>query len=384
MGRAILALAVSGALIAAEQTPPGTGVIAGRVLDAATGRQVVSATVTVLTEHERSIEIPVVPSGNVIVSDAGSRVAQVLTESDGGFVVRNLPSGALLVQTRKLGWVEMTYGQRRPSDPPRLVHLKQAEQRTDLTLHVWRESLISGRVVDQRDQPIPNFHIRALSPTYRAGRRFWGGYLGATTDDRGEYEIAVPPGQFVLIAFPNSANSVSHLGPLREGRRWTFRPTIYPDATTMNQATPIVVGAAEERSGIDFHLSSVPSTHVSGSVLGPHGAVGRASVRAVRRGLEDLDAHSMLPIDLIAEADMDGRFTFASLPEGQYTLRALSLPEMPWMTHGIAPLRALPAGATLAAELPVDAEGPRVELALTAAEGARLRGEPHPASGVNR
>ena len=374
MRQAIVALAVSLGLIATGQSPAGTGVIAGRVLDGVTGRPVGGSIVTVLTEHGQPFELPVVPNNHVIFSDAGSQLAQVLTDAEGRFVLRHLPAGALLVQARRPGWNDTSYGRREPSDPEKLVRLKDGEQRIDLSLHLWRESVLSGQVVDDRSRPIPNIQVRALSPTYAAGRRLWGGYHGAMTDDRVEYEIAVPPGTFLVQAFSSAASSNSQLGSLHEGRSWKYRPTFYPDATTTSQAVPVSLAAAEYRTGIDFRLTAVPATRVSGTVLGPAEAISRASVVATPRGFEDLDLRSV-PIGVRTSADVNGRFSFVSLPEGQYALRTLSLPDMPWMTHGIAPLRELPSGSTRHGELTVSVEGAHLEVTLPTTEGARLRGE---------
>lgn len=374
MRQAIVVLVASAGLVTAGQSPAGTGVIAGRVLDGATDQPVGGSIVTVLTEHDQPAELPVVPNNSIIFSDAGSQLAQVLTDADGRFVLRQLPSGALLVQARRPGWNSTSFGQHGPSDPERLVRLKDGEQRIDLSLHMWREGVLSGKVVDERGRPISNVGIRALAPTYAAGRRLWGGYHGATTDDRGEYEIAVPPGTFLVLAYSSSARANSQSGWLHEGRRWKYRPALYPDATTISQAVPVSVGPDEERRGIDFHLTAVPATRLSGSVVGAAAGVSGATVLAISRGFEDFDQRSV-PIGVATSTDGNGRFMFASLPEGQYSLRALSVPDMPMMSHGIAPLRELPTGSTRHAQLTVSVEGAHLDVTLPTTEGARLRGE---------
>ena len=88
----LLALPVA---TAAQPVPPptlapGTGIIVGQVVDAATGKGVSSAVVTL----------------------AGSR--RVMSTTDGRFAFRNLPAGSHALTAAKSGYIDGSFGMRRP------------------------------------------------------------------------------------------------------------------------------------------------------------------------------------------------------------------------------------------------------------------------------
>ena len=167
---------------AAAQFPPGppplargTAVIVGQVVDAATGKGISSAIVTL----------------------AGSRRA--MTTSDGRFAFRALPSGSHSLSAAKSGYINGAYGMRRPDGATLPVVLADGERRGDIVIWMWRQGSISGSIVDEAGEPVVGIQVTALRRTTVGGRRrFAQGSVG-TTDDRGVYRISrLAPGDYAV------------------------------------------------------------------------------------------------------------------------------------------------------------------------------------------
>ena len=122
---------------AAAQFPPappplarGTAVIVGQVVDAATGKGV----------------------SNAIVSLGGTRRA--MSTSDGRFAFRALPSGSHSLSAVRSGYIGGAYGMRRPDGPTLPVVLADGERRADIVILMWRHSSITGSIVDEAGEPV--------------------------------------------------------------------------------------------------------------------------------------------------------------------------------------------------------------------------------------
>ena len=167
---------------ATAQFPPsppplarGNAVIVGQVVDAATGKGISSAVVTL----------------------AGSRRA--MTTSDGRFAFRALPSGSHSLSAAKSGYINSAYGMRRPDGATLPVVLADGERRGDIVIWMWRQGSISGSIVDEAGEPVVGIQVAALRRTTVGGRRrFEPGSVG-TTDDRGVYRLSrLAPGDYAV------------------------------------------------------------------------------------------------------------------------------------------------------------------------------------------
>ncbi len=167
---------------AAAQFPPappplarGTAVIVGQVVDAATGKGVSSA----------------------IVSLGGTRRA--MSTSDGRFAFRALPSGSHSLSAVRSGYIGGAYGMRRPDGPTLPVVLADGERRADIVILMWRNSSITGSIVDEAGEPVVGIQVTALRRTTVGGRRRFAQTGVGTTDDRGVYRLSrLAPGDYAV------------------------------------------------------------------------------------------------------------------------------------------------------------------------------------------
>jgi hypothetical protein len=171
----VLASAPQGALVLSQTGPappqppraPGapqvaaatsaTGLILGRVIDATTTRPVAGATVAVAAAAAPGPGGPFTP-------------ARVLTDSQGRFVLRNLPAGPVTVTAAKPGYVPGAYGKRSPSGAGQPLELADGEGRADVTISLWKFGVVGGRITDESGGPMIGVQVRILRRAIVAGK----------------------------------------------------------------------------------------------------------------------------------------------------------------------------------------------------------------------
>jgi hypothetical protein len=360
------------ALAAAPQLPADaqTAIVAGHVVDASTGRPVASAVV--------------IPYGTAtrVQSDDGSQTSapRALTSASGGFVIRGLRPGSLILHANKGGYLDAAFGQTRPGGYARTLTIEPGSRTVDLEIRIWRDGVITGTVTDESGDPAIGVRVVAFSATRVAGQRRFTAAGHATTDDRGVYRIAhLRPGDYAVgvpatqtsipaevndIFFSRAGSSAERLELGRElktidapvvpaGSRHaatvdgmivplaagTATPTSRPDGTLMvyptvffpsassaSQAATVSLEAGQERANVDLQLQLSRSARVAGILAGPPGMTSHVAVRLIGAGNEavgdGLDAAATI-------TDAAGAFRFTGVPQGDYVLSVVRAPRPP-------------------------------------------------------
>jgi uncharacterized protein (DUF2141 family) len=355
-------LALAGAADPQGADAPLPAIVSGRVVDAVTGRPVAGAVVTA--------------AGTAAV-DA---TAGILTNAGGHFVVRRLHKGSLALTATKGGYVEGTYGQRRPAGSRQLIAIAEGDRLIDLEIRVWRHAVITGTVVDEAGEPVIDARVRAFQRTFVAGRRRYAAAGDAATDDRGVFRIAqLTPGDYI-VAVPSTQASVptevmdtffSGAGndserallsremrainaaivppgseyamragtiamPLppgtatptsrASGAMMVYPTTFHPAAAVAAQAAVVTLRSGDERGSIDIQLQPARTARISGTLLAPDGMASHVGLRLLPSGgdalVEEIETAT-------AMSDATGGFTFLGVPPGQYVLSVVRVPRPP-------------------------------------------------------
>lgn len=218
----------------------GTAVISGRVVDAVTGRGI--------------------PRARVRLSGPAQQ-GPVLSDDDGGFVFEALPQGPYTLTVERSGYSFAQYPDRSRSlrAAGQSFNVRDGQHVEDVAIRLSRPGAIAGRVFDAHGEPVENASISLLL-VQKGGRPLQRG--GGQTNDLGEFRIwRLEPGRYLLRAraMNNSANDAR---PLPQPV-----PVYFPNATTIDQAQPIVLNRGESVTGVDIVLSEAIPTTVSGIVL---------------------------------------------------------------------------------------------------------------------
>jgi hypothetical protein len=225
----------------------------------------------------------------VSLVDAASGVTRIeMADDQGRFSFTVLPRVEFSVQAAKLGYVTTYYGSTVPGRKPSAT-LQVAAGQLDLalTIKMIHGAALSGRVLDSFGRPVIGAHIEVFESRGPAGSRLllatpaFNGQPNVITDAQGDYRFwGLPPGTFVVKATQLAPGGDSGrrittpaevqwaLQQLRPGafaataagtrpvpaNAILARSVYYPGAADEAGAVALVLGAGQDRGGVDIVL----------------------------------------------------------------------------------------------------------------------------------
>jgi len=286
-------------LLLAQQAPPrdaaskndttGTAVITGRVLAGTTDTGVASAPVRVARQGDISL-----PRG-------------VLTDREGRYTFDKLPPGVY-----NLSAMPPEHAGRfiLAESSPR-IEVGPGETATAPDLRLPFGAAISGRIVDERGEPLANVDVYAMrqwegDPTMqRVSLPF------QRTDDHGRFRLfGLPPVEIIVAAQPATLFVDQSIADVPAG----FVLTYYPGVTSQAQARRITLRQAADLDGVDIEMRRTRTFHVRGTLIDSRGLPRAGVTLAVRHTV-----NGMGTTDSVA-ADSSGSFDIRGILPGTYRL----------------------------------------------------------------
>ena len=180
---------------AQQPTTVGSGVISGLVVTDGTGTPVRRARVTL--------------SGGEITRTPRSTV----TNDEGQFGFVALPAGRYTMTASKAGYVNITYGAKRPGRPGTPIQLADGQKLEKANISLPKGSVVTGIVVDENGDPSPGTQVRVMRFVMRTGEKTLEQSGSDQTDDRGIYRVyGLQPGEYLVSASPRNTN----IGDMRQ------------------------------------------------------------------------------------------------------------------------------------------------------------------------
>ena len=286
----------------AGEEPRGTATLRGRVIAADTGRPLRRARVTVASP------------------ELGSRSHRTAsTGLDGRYEFGELPAGRYEVSVSRGGYLPLKFGQRRPGELGRPLHLAEGQNLDKVDFTLPRMGVISGRVTDENGEPIEGVGIYVLKSTFYEGRRKLVpvGSSSQTTDDNGEYRMRrLSPGTYFVMASTKETWTVVQNG---QETMLGYMPTYFPGVTKPADARRVALSLGHEAAGIDFALVPGRTATISGQALDSKGRpFSDVSLGVEVRGMDFMSFSFGTPVTVAP----DGTFTAKNVPPGEYTLSA--------------------------------------------------------------
>ena len=278
----------------------GTAVIRGRVFAADSGRPLRRARI--------QVNGPGLPNNGLTTS----------TDADGRYEIKDLPGGRYTINVTRSGYLRLSYGQRRPFEQGRPFDLANGQRADNVDFTLPRMSLVTGRVLDEANEPISGVRVWALRPVYFEGRRrLIPEGQPATTDDAGQYRLlGLTPGSYYVMADTRETWTVVNNGV---EQTLGYSQTYYPGISGFTDARRVTVGVGQEANNTDFALIPGRAATISGTVYDSQGRP--AGGRQVSVGQEFRGPNTMFAMSTMATtAAADGTFRITSLAPGEYKL----------------------------------------------------------------
>jgi protocatechuate 3,4-dioxygenase beta subunit len=352
----------------------------------------------------------------VRLAGAGSTSRLTGTDDEGRFVFDRLPPGRFTLSASKAGFVETFHGSTRPGRGPGSPVAVADGASVDVVIRLARGAVITGRIADERGNPVPGIGVAAVDARMSAGAP--RAPARTITDDRGIYRLfGLAPGEYLVSAEPRfdpvrasragpgaaaviavteadvqraraaiaGAGSAGAAvgaggasggsgGPVPPARPVAYAPVFHPGTTDAAAAAPIRVAAGDERAGIDMTLRVVSLARVSGTLTD---AAGQPVTSAMVVLVPNQDEQAS-PVDALVASgaialprgtvSADG-FVFSGVAPGQYTLIART---GSGQRGAVAAAAAMPPEWS-ATDLVVDGND-RTDLALTVRPGPTVSG----------
>ena len=299
-----------------RQLKTGTGRILGRVVSTDTGAPLRRARVR-LTAPEIGVKT-------------------ALTDAEGRFEFRELPAGRFTLNASKSGYVSVQYGQTRPFEQGRPIELadKQVLDKTDVAMP--RGGVISGRIVDEFGDPLPDALVSAMRQTWSNGRRrLLPTGRTSQTNDLGQFRMyGLPPGEYYISASLRNTDimimDAALLGGPSSGASGStpstgFAPTYFPGTTTAANAQRVTVAVGQEAQNTDFALAPVRLARITGTVMTSEGKPLEGGMVTAMPTSRTGEVGLALLGGAVGRTSKDGNFSIPSVAPGEYTLTVRSV-----------------------------------------------------------
>jgi hypothetical protein len=286
---------------------PAKPFLEGTVVNGQGGEPIRKATVQAISEARSSGE---------------PAVYTATTDTEGHFKLDSMDAGRYRVFVEKTGFIGTDLHHHRSEG----IELSVAADKPvkDVVLRATPAAAITGRVVDEDGDPMPNVSVYVLRTGYLSCSPQLDTEASERTNDLGEYRVGgLPPGKYFVSANPlpgyTSATDIEKHTTAHQPEM-SYVTTYYPGTADAAQAAQVELHPGETVP-VDFSLLRVPSFRIRGTV---------ANLSALAKaGSDNIGIIVLRPkppgtISQEGEIGADGKFELRAVPPGNYTISALT------------------------------------------------------------
>lgn len=210
-----------------------------------------------------------VPHAVVVARNTKLHEGMILARADDNahFVFDRLEPSVYRLYAGKQGYFSDS---RKISMEP-IVELPAGGEVKDVIVRLMPLGVISGRILDEKNEPVRGVEIRLLSLDYYRGRQTLSTTTSVVSDDRGEYRIFdIRPGSYYLLAEFNLSKELNKTfaiaPPKGSALDIAYPPIFYPSTSDLPQAQKIMVNPGDELHA-DFALVPMQAVSIQGRVV---------------------------------------------------------------------------------------------------------------------
>ena len=244
------------------------------------------------------------------------------TDEEGRWELKDLPAGRYTLSASKGGYVQLSYGQRRPFERGRPIELTDGQTLENVNFNLPRGSVITGRIVDEFGEPVADAMVAAMRYRYfNGGRRLVPTGRFAQTDDIGNFRLfGLSPGDYYVSA---TIRPEGMWGVESSDSTTSYAPTYYPGTGSSQQADRVTVGLGGEMSGISFSLLPVRTVKITGTAVDSSGKPMAGAFVMLREDVRQGDGGMMMMFGAGGNrVREDGTFVLPNVTPGDYVLEA--------------------------------------------------------------
>lgn len=247
----------------------------------------------------------------------GSRTGAT-TDEAGHYIFTALDAGTYMLTTRHPRYAFQVYGSRGWAAIGAPLTLRAGQDLKQIDFKLRPNGVISGKVVDEEDEPLKDVMVTALMPVFQQGRRQYMPTGTASTNDLGEFRLSdLAQGKYLVAATLTKQGGGK---PAEDGTEPAYLPTYYPNSPDATGAVALTVTAGVEMSGVDIRLIKGKTVRVKGRVLGP--IIGQK----LQVGLSPQDMRSTKLVSARgSDVKSDGGFEITAVTPGSYLLRIVDM-----------------------------------------------------------
>lgn len=266
-----------------------------------------------------------IKKASLTLASSGSPLGATKTETDdeGHFAFRDLDPGRYTLTGEKAGFARQAYGARSNPSTGRALVLSKGQQTKDLVFKLTPAAVITGRLLDEEGEPVPNAIVMASKTLYQHGEPQLTPVGSAGANEMGEYRIGgLAAGSYVLAASNRTALSGltgSSNKPAGEGPERDYVTTYYPNSVDPASAAQVQVAPGAEMAA-NIRLAKADTVRVGGKVSGALEGKQVLLLLVPKSG----GSMQQLASGRSAAAKPDGTFEIAGVTSGAYTLTVIS------------------------------------------------------------
>jgi protocatechuate 3,4-dioxygenase beta subunit len=250
--------------------------------------------------------------------------AVMTTDSDGRFAFSDLEAGAYRLAGERAGYRRQAYGARMNPAVGTLLVVAAGQTLKDVVFKLAPDAVLSGQVLDQDGEPMPNLLVSVRKSGYAGGKRDWTNAGTMQTNDRGEYRIAgLGSGRYIVLATDMNLGiglaGVSR-GAMSDQPDTAYATTYYGNTLDLSRAAVIDLAMGDDRRGTNIQMIKTTTVRVRGKVVNPPES-GQILLMLSRRGAGGGQSTGNLGM---AQAP-EGSFEITGVTPGSYILTARSV-----------------------------------------------------------
>jgi hypothetical protein len=269
-------------------------------------------------------------------SGSSARPATADTDDSGNFAFKELDAGKYQLLAERTGFARQAYGARRSALSGTTLSLSAGQTIKDLLFKLAPNAVISGRVLDEDGEPVPNVTILTLQPAYQRGKRQFLPTATAQSNDLGEFRVAgLAAGRYMLSATYRNLAAIAVGGtsqPSGDKPEMAYVTTYYPNSADVAGAVPVIVDTGTDLRGTDIRMLKTKTIRVKGKL----GGVLQGKTAMVLLTPKGVGFTGLMTGNISVARPPDGAFEIRGVAPGSYVLSALAADNMTALVGGIS------------------------------------------------